>query len=129
MTTETTAAPAAPATATPETRPAPVEVTTPIRPSEAIRLGCLTTTPGVAEFFDGKGAACALGAMAIGLGYTGPRHGGYVPGAWRIAFEALPGELPSPAGEMTDAIDAIWLRNDSGWSREAIASWLESRGL
>jgi hypothetical protein len=126
MTTELdTAAPAA----TPETRPAPVEVTSPIRPSEAIRLGCLTTAPHQGEFFDGKGAACALGAMAVGYGYSGPQHGGYTPDAYRIVTEALPARLPLRNGNMSDGIDAVWVRNDSGWSRERIADWLESLGL
>lgn len=105
--------------------PAPVERVTPIKPSEAIRLGCLTTTPGAGEFFNGRGSACALGAMAVGLGYRGPRHGGWISGAYHLVTNALPPSLPLPSGSMAEGIHAVWMRNDSGWSRERIADWLE----
>jgi hypothetical protein len=46
---------------------APVETVTPIKPSEALRLGRLIRPEHVtASMFDGERGACALGAMIIG---------------------------------------------------------------
>ena len=51
---------------------APVEVVTPIKPSEAIRLGCLRSLPTAGEWYDwdddGRLHACALGAAMLGWG-------------------------------------------------------------
>lgn len=48
---------------------APVEVVTPIKPSEALRLGRLVRPLHVNAFwFDGEASACALGAMHVGWG-------------------------------------------------------------
>ena len=121
---------------------APLETVTPIKPSEAIRLGCLTTTPTTGSFFDGHGGACALGAMAIGFGYDGPRnhvddHGPDESDPYDLIAAHLT-RLPVPVGTEylygitaeSDPASVIYALNDSeGWSRERIADWLEGLGL
>jgi hypothetical protein len=109
------------------TTTAPIETVTPIKPSEAIRLGCLTTTKGEGSFFPKPGQACALGAMAIGLGYDGPRCDHFdcddtCTGS--DPYEVVEGLLGSVSPH------EIWEKNDKAlWSRERIADWLESLGL
>lgn len=111
-----------------ETTPAPIETVTPIRPSEAIRLGCLTTAQAFSDYGNGD-AACAVGAMNIGFGLqndagdhlddishlhrgttvcpeTGQRG---CPGRWHVMV--------------------FHLNDDHRWSRERIADWLEGLGL
>jgi len=109
-------------TTTPETRPALAEVTSPIKPSEAIRLGCLTTVQTFGYYRD-DGATCAIGAMAVGFG-------GNMGKAW--AFEDLTEDFDCPvAGCDNDDCDSVipHLNDSHRWSRERIADWLESLGL
>lgn len=55
------------------TETAPIEVTTPITPSEALRLGRLIRpVHGQGTCFSGTDTACAIGAIALGWGYDGP---------------------------------------------------------
>ncbi len=107
-------------------RPAPVEVVSPIKPSEAIRLGCLLAP--VQAFGSlwgvghrrGDGHACVVGSMLLGgfpergiAGWTG--HEVPCPqGCPRLSYEG--GTVPH-------------LNDDHHWSRERIADWLESLGL
>lgn len=140
MTTET----AAPATATPETRPAPVEVTTPIRPSEAIRLGILkypVATTG--DTIEGD-AACAIGAMLGGFGWDERGDGS----SW--SDSRLYAVLPKDIGGCPADPGCFWNTRQAGpeslhlggpwalahindrhhWTREAIADWLrDEHGL
>lgn len=90
---------------------APVEEVTPIKPSEALRLGRLVRpyeSPGVL-FADGI-AACAIGAMAVGYGWheANPRsdsevyefvreHSGVVPWLIADAFDDAPDGLRDAA--------------------------------
>lgn len=120
---------------------APVETVTPIKPSEAIRLGILLApTPITGCFFDGRGGACALGAMALGFGYDGPQkhtddQGPNESDPYVLVGDRLPKRLPVPSGteyvyDKADAAGTIYALNDSeGWSRERIADWLEGLGL
>jgi hypothetical protein len=117
----------------PETRP--VEPTTPILPSEAIRLGCLIAPVQGDWWFDNQGRACANGAMAIGFGWDpeSKRHAldfiypvsdplGNVFGCPEQGTATCAGSHP--------LYEAIWHLNDTHeWSRERIAAYLESRGL
>jgi hypothetical protein len=113
------------------------ERVTPLRPSEALRLGRLTRPlPGLGRlFYDGR--ACALGAMAIG--FFGP---GVIDettaGSWHVHQQliehvpALSQDAACPiCPRMVDKVNSVvWHLNDyHGWPSEAIAQWLESRGL
>ena len=67
----------------PVVEPAPVEVVTPVKPSEALRLGRLVYPEHITGLFtDGERAACALGAMCAGWGIPLTHHigGGNWPG-------------------------------------------------
>jgi|SRR6185369_17671706 len=101
------------------TKPAPIETVTPIKPSEAIRLGRLARPlrprPGL---MFGPQAACAIGAMAVGLGYGGDD----ADVAYLIVRDALQGTGILPISHIGCAYDA------GGTDDEAIA-FLESRGL
>lgn len=117
---------------TPETRP---ETVTPIRPSEAIRLGTITApTPIRGRLFDGHGGACALGAMAIGLGLAQTDGGGAGGVSDDEVMEALgralPPQLPHPERyAIGPTVAVVASLNDScGWSRQRIADWLAGWG-
>lgn len=107
----------------------PVETVTPIKPSEAIRLGCLTTVQGFGFVWgtdeDGtprtgkhNGQACVMGAAILG---------GFTPDAfWRGH------SLPCPACDRRPCADLgtpAHLNDDHRWPRERIADWLEGIGL
>ena len=115
---------------------APIEVVTPIRPSEAIRLGCLTTVQnfGLTSADNGH-RVCAIGAMQIGLGTDDY-------GTFAAARDSTPTTCPvDPTHQYNERGEGIgWsdfagptaiahLNDDHRWSRERIADWLESLGL
>lgn len=111
------------------TKPAPIEVVTPIKPSEAIRLGCLTKpVQTFGTTFDRTTGACVVGAMVVGFG------AGRLPeGAWD-AIIAAPCPLGCVKRERTWSSEvgpsvAAHLNDDHRWSRERIADWLEGLGL
>lgn len=120
------------APATPSTD---LERATPVRPSEAIRLGMLVAPVAVqGRLFDEGGGACALGAMAIGLGLVSadaaarprPDDEAVLAAIGRV----LPPVLPHPEryrlGPTTQVIASL---NDAcDWSRERIAAWLAGWG-
>lgn len=111
-----------------ETTELPVERVTKLRPSEAMRLGRLIAPRWIPfSMNDGRGGACAWGAMTLGNGGN---------------FPALP-DLPQPCicdlGVKKNALVVVTHLNDSHngrhpidrdpWPTERIASWLESLGL
>lgn len=128
----------------------PIETITPIKPSEAIRLGSLTTRQAfgstVADVNTPMMATCAIGAMYVGLGW--------VPGS-RIspsptvdvvnpllskAFDE--GSCPADTschilqrvkreamGNLTLHRVVVHLNDQHSWRREDIADWLEGQGL
>lgn len=123
------------------TRPAPVETVTPLRPSEAMRLGCLTTRQGTMVLASGDRYACALGAMLIGYGFDRDRlH------AENALDDVLPEGHPllerfERVGRVEDwyhcpvrrcsrqssdlEAAVIHLNDGHTWKRERIADWLE----
>lgn len=109
-----------------EVRPAaPVETVTPIKPSEAIRLGCLLRPlQAFGTIADTRGGVCALGAMMFGFGADGM--------GFHVARVTV-SDLPCPAcGRIRGAADLFTpahLNDDHRWSRERIADWLEAQGL
>jgi hypothetical protein len=117
-------------------RVAPSEPTTPIRPSEAIRLGMLVRpVAGRVEMFQGDDIACALGAMAIGFGFA-PNRENRLSG-YATVEARLPQTLEPPCGCVTGKASDSWsstaviyhLNDQHGWARECIAEWLRQEGL
>jgi len=121
-------------TQTPETRPieVPLEPTTPIRPSEAIRLGCLLApVQSFEDLTDGPGTACVLGALY--LGYGEPLDGSEdfrVPAAEDARDSVYDLSCPEGCGSLAFQLSTVaHLNDDHRWSRERIADWLEGLGL
>ena len=108
---------------------APVERVTPIKPSEAIRLGCLVApVQGFTSWQGRPGQACALGALALGLGWDGSSKGRY--GFYgRFMADLAAASLTCEHGSYRQT-ETLWHLNDTHrWSRERIADWLEGLGL
>jgi hypothetical protein len=101
---------------------APVEVVTPIKPSEAIRLGCLLAPrQAFGRYGDGIEEACATKAMHLGYGDAIRAATGYYP-ALR--------SLGCPVCDQDGTYNRLaHLNDDHRWSREQIADWLEGLGL
>lgn len=106
-----------------ETRPAPIEVVTPPKASEAMRLGCLAAPVQAFGSLWGNadgavyGYACAVGAMVLG-------------GFPTSILRRWPGHsLPCPEACVLGGRGTIaHLNDDHGWTRERIADWLEGQG-
>ncbi len=104
----------------------PLEPTTPIKPSEAIRLGCLIAPQqAFNHYLSGDGAAaCALGAAALGWN-TDP-----VEAQFLIEDVLLPRTVCPEPGCTDGHFGWPAILNDTHrWSRERIADWLEGLGL
>jgi hypothetical protein len=106
----------------------PFEPTTPIKPSEALRLGRLIvpTSKGGTPFSK-AGEACAIGAMYVG--YGGEPHTVHpgVRGTCRNCmgvYRAVSDRLPRGVR----AVD-VFLAHDFHGGDEAVLDLLESRGL
>jgi hypothetical protein len=106
-----------------EVAPAPIEVVTPIKPSEAIRLGCLIApVQSFGSYIDLDGAACAIGAASLAYGEDpGVTH--FKPSFWPQAG------IPCPEPDCTGTAGIMHLNDAHRWSRERIADWLEGIGL
>lgn len=101
--------------------------------SEAIRIGArIRPQCAGAPFVDGR--SCAWGAAAEGMGHP------YISTIWSLGAieyalqrcqvdkrEATRTFL-GPTGVAGSLIDHVWRLNDSGWTRESIADWLQSIG-
>lgn len=103
-----------------ETLPAvgvPAEPTTPILPSQALKLGRLVRPRRIeGNAFDGADGACAMGAMAEG-GYLWGRHDLVTNSRCPICLR-----VPSLA-------TVAHLNDDHHWSDNQIVAWLQSLGL
>ena len=108
---------------------APVETVTPIKPSEALRLGRLIR-PVEAEgylFQDGI-EACAVGAMALGYGYDGPTDNYRECGErGEAAYALVEARTGISAARIFTINDAAIEEGQSGDA--AVLAYLESRGL
>jgi hypothetical protein len=116
-----------------ETRPAPVETVTPIKPSEALRLGRLLYPVEIQSevFGDNPGEACAIGAMLAGYGY-GPDENEYGTGYYAKIQTFVSPALVSQIWKHNDGIHGLEDGHDvigDNWTTEQIASWLEEQGL
>jgi hypothetical protein len=118
----------------------PLETVTPLKPSEAMRLGCLTTEQAFSELVTEDGAkACALGAMAIGYGVARADIAGItwwpesVPRTTLIDCPVQHGCWSSGSNTavwMSDPGSLVMHLNDGHeWPRERIADLLSEHGL
>lgn len=109
--------------------PAPVETVTPIKPSEAIRLGCLIAPVQLVDdiYADEElHAACVYGAMALGMGMPWSVADAH---ADQLSDDPPTGE-PCPVAGCQNRFDVLLhLNDDHRWSRERIADWLAEQGL
>ena len=113
----------------PEKVAVPKEEVTPIRFSEAMRLGCLVTERLETQYVDNDDspkAACAIGAAWIGAGMPD------TPALYARQFcDANSKFLPCEhrIGGSHDLYGIVTHLNDvDHWPREKIADWLESIG-
>lgn len=91
----------------------PGKTVTKLKPSQAMRIGAALRPQCTGGYF-ADGGSCALGAMWEGYGRTGE------------PIIRLRNEL----GLDLRIINSIVQLNDNaGWTREQIATWLESKGL
>lgn len=104
----------------------------PLRLSEAIRLGAMTTDQAFWTFADEQGGTCAVGAAIVALGGDPSRD--------VEAFEAVVRQRVDLSGETicehaqywtsTDIAGAIYHLNDQHrMPRNQIADWLAAMGL
>lgn len=125
---------------------APVETVTPIKPSEAMRLGRvlypIRITGSLGGYVDTPGVygpfgVCALGAAAVGLGWdpcwANERMANVI---LSRAFGRMRRTCPVPDcdddfNDRRRAVkDVVWhLNDDHEWSTDQIATWLEGLGL
>jgi hypothetical protein len=112
-----------------ETAPAPIETVTPIKQSEALRLGCLIAPRQITDaFFDQyHGGACAYGAIVLGLGWGWSESAA----SGLYASDAISHILPCPARDchLTSGAMPAHLNDQHEWTRERIADYLETQGL
>jgi hypothetical protein len=103
---------------------APVETVTPLKPSEAMRLGRLRyPVEGIGCLIDATGATCALGAMLAGFDHDPDeiRSMGYT-----LVDRYIPG-LVEQVYMLNDGVHPDHFNDE--WSTERIAGWLEGQGL
>lgn len=100
--------------------------------SEAIRLGSMLAPKGVGVLVDVDGHTCALGAacdavsVRIRIGQRGVNNATFK--RWPILRMLVAPPVPDLAGRKRVSVSvAIQTLNDqSGWSRERIADWIET---
>jgi hypothetical protein len=112
--------------APPQSAPQVSEPTTPIKPSEALRLGRLThpvRIRGSMFSADGRGA-CAVGAIARGLGFESDHE----VGSLTEALDA--GEYVWYRGLPSDVANKVMILNDDrNWTDDQIVAWLREQDL
>lgn len=105
----------------------PLEPTTPIKPSEAIRLGCLVSPIQMFDDLyvsdDGR-ESCVYGAMALGQGARG--YDDVIDLAEELVVAR---DEDCPECGRGDEDTLVHLNDYHRWSRERIADWLEGLGL
>jgi hypothetical protein len=117
---------------------APIETVTPLRPSEALRLGRLTRPRrAIGDFLVGNDGACALGAIATGAGASGVAESD-IQKMLRDIYIRFPhlkdtAECPAPVhniylthGPMPIANILLTLNDYHKWSDEQMCDWLDS---
>ena len=100
------------------------EQTKPLKLSEAIRLGAMSTKQAFATWGDQE-STCAIGAAQVALGL----HPGDGDRLNRMLKDAAIVDLPCGHHERPLGQAIIHLNDADRWPRERIASWLEGLGL
>jgi hypothetical protein len=98
--------------------------------ADAMRAGCLLRPRKAYRAYFRGGAACALGAAAIGRGVTLPRLN--KPAALEKLFPILNSKVRDPENRKAKwklGPLIVCLNDARGWSRERIADWLDQRGV
>jgi hypothetical protein len=107
--------------------PLPEEIT---KVSQAIRIGAKLRPQGTAYYFE-HGRSCALGAAYEAIyGHPGVEcaAGSHRDSSGEMLGVRLGNHFGQPFFN-ADLDYKIVCKNDSGWTREQIADWLESQGL
>lgn len=104
------------------------DTVTPLSLSAAMRLGAMSTSKGIGN--DGLlgDDRCALGCALFAIGFSGRLLDAYdaVNTRWPISTMRVLNPVTGDAEMLTIA---AWSLNDThGWTREAIASWVETIG-
>jgi hypothetical protein len=123
-------------------RVAPVEPRSPLRLSEALRLGSLDNPQCKRHLYDfGTGGYCALGAIYKAVGWEPTVDESRAPQAQRaemtrVSHTCWTTTRDAPCEHATYFrhgasihVLLIHLNDDHEWTREKIADWLESEGL
>lgn len=122
--------PAAP----PAAKPAEPEKTTPLKLSEAIRLGCLISKPVINDHSfvrEGQWYACALGAAYLALGGNENTHDTRSSVQMKMReLTRVPVRMPCEHRNRPMFLDSaiIHLNDMDLWSREDIADWVAKIG-
>lgn len=105
------------------------EVTTPIKPSEALRLGRLTRPVRLTDggFQLGDDAACALGAIHAGYGLD--YHDNDDRMAWGRVLDRFPTQCPMGCDVSVFLRGIAHLNDEHLWSDDQIADYLRGLGL
>lgn len=98
-----------------------------LRLSTAIRIGSKLRPQTTGRLFQ-AGASCAIGAAYEALYGEPPQE------VWRENIDDANAPLSECWTRVLDVFpqatfSSIGIKNDNGWTREAIADWLESQGL
>lgn len=102
--------------------------------SEAIRKGCEGTGQTQGTFTDSSGNLCVMGAAVKGIGQD-PEYG--VLKEYELHNQVFATKRLNPATKKNFSLghpETVWdicinLNDVQGWTREAIAEWLEGEGL
>lgn len=107
---------------------APQEVSTPLKLSEALRLGAMVTRQVFGQIGDLKETTCAIGAVYKGFGFDGSDTGGQMLSKELNQINVkCPDNSVCSQGSLEGVI--IHLNDQHHWPRENIATWLEGLGF
>jgi hypothetical protein len=109
-----------------------VEPVSPLRLSEALRLGSIGTRQGYGQLINKDGALCAVGTILRGFGWDdndiwSPREPA-PPALTHLTAEPCPACAFGFRHMYVEAA-VVHLNDYHHWTRSEIADWLEGRGL
>ena len=108
---------------------APAETRTPLKLSEALRLGAMSTEQTFGSLGDSE-HTCALGAIMLGFGLPWNSDQSVPNGEFGELLDSHMVPCQTHWNRPESLTTAIFHLNDeSQWPREKIADWLESLGL
>jgi hypothetical protein len=119
----------------PSVQPSVVEPITPMKVSEILRLGSLSTTQAFGRMVDNDGRMCALGVVWHALGWDGTPFVAFDTALLRGVHADPPSSCddvpPMSNSEYRWPITSmiVHLNDQHQWSFTQIADWLEGQGL